>query len=112
MPKITRSRGPSWETDPPAVPEQRDGEQVSNDEMNESSVNGKLGGLEEVQHVEPLDNYEDKEEWPYASLQAASRARWADAPVNGVSREDLIKRLREDDEAKRQAGNDDTNNAD
>lgn len=99
MPKITK-QGPSWEGDSPRLPEQRDGEQVPNDEMNESSVNGDLSGEQEA----ASDNYEDKDAWPYANLQQESRDRWPDAPVNGVSREDLIARLRTDDEAKNAAG--------
>lgn len=43
------------------------------------------------------DSYDDKEAWPYASLQGESRNRWPDMPVSGVSREDLVARLREDD---------------
>lgn len=84
MPKITK-QGPSWDTDPPRVPEQRDGGQVP-------------GDVEEFA-VAP-DNYDDKEAWPYADLQQESRNRWSEAPVNGVSREELIERLRADDAKK------------
>lgn len=90
MPKISK-QGPSWENDPPRVPEQRDAEQ---------SPSAELGGLEEVQHVEPVDNYDDKVAWPYADLQQESRNRWSEAPVNGVPREELIERLRADDAKK------------
>lgn len=107
MPKITK-QGPTWANDPSRVPDQRDGEQVPDDEMNESSVNGDLRypDTETGTEVEeagtatppgaPADDYDDKEAWPYASLQAECVKREL-GPVNGVSRDDLVKRLREND---------------
>lgn len=89
MPKISK-QGPSWETDEPRVPVQRDGVPVPNDEIDESSVS-----------FERDNDYEDKDAWPYADLQQESRNRWPDAPVNGVSREELIERLRADDATKK-----------
>ena len=95
-PKINKS-GVSWE----GVPRQRDDEQVPDGEMDESSVNGELDGLEGVQSgpaaTEPEDNYEDQVAWSYAALQSECRDRELDGPLN-VPREDLIARLRADDE--------------
>ncbi len=57
----------------------------------------------ETEQVEG-DNYDDKDAWPYASLQEESRRRWSDLAVNGVSRDELVARLREDDAKRAEAG--------
>lgn len=93
MPKISK-QGPSWETDEPRVPLQRDDEQVPADEVEQAND-------EAVTEYLASNDYEDKDAWPYAKLQQESRDRWSEAPVNGVSREELIERLRADDEAKK-----------
>lgn len=128
-PKINKSGVSYDERDPrSAVPSQRDGDDEGprvvraqdfdaaqeglrrDDEMNDSSVNADpddfVGDdLEGVEKAEPQDSYDDKIAWPYMALQAECKNRELDGSVS-VAREDLVARLREDDEKKRSDGND------
>ncbi len=69
------------------------------DEMNELSVNEDavtLTGSGEGETLPPADDYDDKVAWSYQALQDESRKRFPDLAVSGVSRDDLVARLRED----------------
>lgn len=120
-PKINKS-GVSYDEGDPrsAVPSQRDGDDEGPRVVRAQDFEAARAGLEadrpaadpedfvgddleEIEEAEPQDSYDDKIAWPYAALQAECKERELDGSIN-VAREDLVARLREDDEKKRSDG--------